>query len=178
MIRYPFNYYEKPPMTIPERKSKNDTWMGWHRIEDADGSPYMLRIWVGRLRLHVFHRGDHDPDCHDHPWDFWTFPLTPYVEEVLDLEIGEEPRRRRQLVRAFRLSHRPATHCHRVLGRYADTSEYDPEWPAWKPGPIVTLVWRSKPKRDWGFLKNRDGEWCWVAWKDYVFGGGKEGPCQ
>lgn len=34
-------------------------------------------------------------------------------------------------------------------------------------GRIVTLVWRSEPKRVWGFLKHRDGRWCWQAWKEY-----------
>src|SRR5690606_161477 len=52
--------------------------------EDDHATPYMTRYWIGRLRLHIFHRGDQDPDCHDHPWSFWTFPFTPYVEEVLE----------------------------------------------------------------------------------------------
>lgn len=47
----------------------------------------MTRAWFGRLRFHVFFRGDQDPDCHDHPWGFWTFPLRSYVEEVLEERI-------------------------------------------------------------------------------------------
>lgn len=174
-------------------------FLGWNTIFGRDGdhaTPYMTRIWIGRLRLHIFHRGDADPDCHDHPWDFWTFPLTPYVEEVVDLVVGQEPVRRRQVVSAWRWTFRPATHCHRVLGRYEGYAwcEEDDELaervsvrevnrnphldPTHHPGKIITLVWRSKPKRSWGFLKNRDGAWCWVAWKEYVFGGGKRGPCE
>src|SRR5690606_6991910 len=95
---------------------------GVQTIYGADGvSPYMTRAWIGRLRLHVFHRGDEDPDPHDHPWDFWTFPLTAYVEEVVEAAPGFTGlrQRRSRLVSAFRLHHRPAEHTHRVIGRYA-----------------------------------------------------------
>lgn len=63
---------------------------GFNRISGAmDGKEtiYMTRAWLGRLRFHIFHRGDQDPDCHDHPWGFWTFPLRSYVEEVLEERI-------------------------------------------------------------------------------------------
>lgn len=186
-------------------------------------TPYMTRFWIGRLKLHIFHRGDADPDCHDHPWDFWTFPLTPYVEEVArdegmvvegftddglrrpEIANGEHSYDKFiQVVPAFRWSFRPATHCHRVLGRWngrhirlAGYAFGDEDWPHYDsydamgdPKPvqdyypatdsrkIVTLVWVSPKKRDWGFLRNRDGKWCWIAWRDYVFNGGKEGPCE
>ena len=52
--------------------------------EDGKETVYMTRVWFGRLRFHIFFRGDQDPDCHDHPWGFWTFPLRSYVEEVLE----------------------------------------------------------------------------------------------
>lgn len=149
---------------------------------DHPETPYMTRIWLGRLRLHIFHRGDVDPDCHDHPWDFWTFPLNSYVEEVAVMvgqkgDYDENLRKRlehefgtyRQVVPAWRLTFRPAKHCHRVLG---------PERRHWLWGTkIVTLVWRGQARRAWGFLKNRDGRWCWQFWKDYVYGGGKDAPC-
>ena len=44
---------------------------------------YLLRVKLtpktrwGQLYLHIFHRGDQDRCPHDHPWDFWTFPLVP-----------------------------------------------------------------------------------------------------
>lgn len=116
---------------------------GFNRIygaEDGKETPYMTRLWVGRLRLHIFHRGDQDPDCHDHPWGFWTFPFRSYVEEVLHVQrdtvaepkllgyyegkpVYDDPEERpvryfrtRELVKAFRLHYRPATYRHRVLG--------------------------------------------------------------
>lgn len=196
-----------------KQTSSADRWWGKSVIygkEDEHATPYMTRYWIGRLRLHIFHRGDQDPDCHDHPWDFWTFPFTSYVEEVAlprreTIYPGKPdmpPRfyKHRQIVRAWRWSFRPATHTHRVLGRW--TGRWERPWPgrpvdsemvesyqsprrlriedepSFGPGPIVTLVWRSEDKRKWGFLKARDGKWCWVHWKSYVFGGGKSAPCE
>ncbi|PZQ95163.1 MAG: hypothetical protein DI533_20140 [Cereibacter sphaeroides] len=181
-------------------------FFGWkNRIYGRDNehsTVYMTRFWIGRLRLHVFWRGDYDPDWHDHPWGFWTFPLNSYVEEVVikdyDPATGMNVPRRiiKQVVPAFRLQYRPATHTHRVLGKFdghvtddfgfthrvsarqaADLSSdlfrfgYD------IIGKVVTVVWRGKDERKWGFLKNRDGRWCWVHWKEYVFRGGKDAPC-
>lgn len=85
-------------------------------------------------------------------------------------------RTRLQVVPAWRPNHRPATHTHRVLGHYAGFR--DKGVPAVDSRPIVTLVWRGKDERKWGFLKHRDGRWCWVHWKSYVFGGGKSAPCE
>lgn len=170
-------------------KSKNDRLLGHHLIMDTGGSPYMRRLWIGRLRLHIFYRGDNDPDPHDHPWDFWTFPLTPYVEEVTkiirdtiaDGQPAPAPRyySTLEVVPAWRWTFRPAEHCHRVLGRWnGDGRGHRNAYPGFAAGKIVTIVWRGRPRRKWGFLKNRDGKWCWVAWKEYVFGGGKSAPCE
>ena len=212
------------------KTSSAGRFMGFNRIAGVEGdheTNYMTRVWFGRLRLHIFHRGDNDPDCHDHPWDFWTFPLTPYVEEVAEpirdtmaeypvvekvhirndddgqpvyldhmtMATPDRPQRfykRRQIVPAWRWTFRPATHCHRVLGPWdgwmeQGTMRYLPAafttpLPNGRPtvgtGPIVTLVWRGKPRRKWGFLKDREGRWCWIGWKDYVFNGGKDAPCK
>lgn len=199
-----------------KKVARSNTWFGWNTIFGRDGdkgTPYMTRIWIGRLRLHIFHRGDSDPDPHDHPWDFWTFPLTSYVEEVAErltpfpapvVETPNGPRfaeikyaPRRQIVPAGRLNFRPATHCHRVLGSYSGNildplgcvvpcsasraadlpRSFEPYYDS-PSRKIITLVWRGAEGRKWGFLKNRDGRWCWIHWKEYVFGGGKEGPCQ
>lgn len=175
-------------------------WLGMNVIHGADGeheTPYMLRAWIGRLRLHLFYRGDADPDCHDHPWDFWTLPLTSYVEEVVTANAQGQRSTARRVVRRWRIHHRPAEHCHRVLGAWDGTYNYDIESldllpgesitnlqvsrPLLSPGvstnKIWTIVWRGNIRRKWGFLKNAEGQWCWVPWKDYVFGGGKTAPC-
>jgi len=165
-------------------------WLGMNVIHGADGeheTPYMLRAWIGRLRLHVFYRGDADPDCHDHPWDFWTLPLTSYVEEVVTANAQGQRSTARRVVRRWRIHHRPAEHCHRVLGAWKGGEAIRPASPDGSvpcklvpvaaEGKIWTIVWRGGIRRKWGFLKNREGEWCWVPWKDYVFGGGKTAPC-
>jgi hypothetical protein len=171
--------------------------------EGGRRTPYLTRFWLGRLRLHVFHRGDADPDCHDHPWNFWTFPLTSYVEEVVrGLTIGEintgEFRAdnwnggrivERKIVPALRWSFRAAEHTHRVLGRFDEWATLELASagfiagsgrvaPQVKPGRIVTIVWLGRSRRKWGFLKNRDGRWCWMPWRDYVLGTGKHAPCE
>lgn len=173
----------------------SEPFFGFQTIYGVHGehsTPYLTRAWIGRLRLHIFHRGDADPDPHDHPWDFWTFPLTSYVEEetfrtsfYLDLNgQGDEPYVvERNVVKAFRLHYRPATYCHRVLGRWTGQyfERHSPPLisvPTWRLGKIVTIVWRGKGSRKWGFLRNRDGNWCWTPWREYVFGGGKHAPCE
>lgn len=147
-----------------------------HGDEEERRTPYMTRVWFGRLRFHIFHRGDADPDCHDHPWDFWTFPLTSYVEEVAEhvWMSGPLPMQyhlRRHVIRAFRLHYRPASHCHRVIGRWSGRGEET------QAGRIYTLVRRGRSNHHWGFLKNREGQWCWTPWRDYILGGGKTTPC-
>lgn len=174
----------------PKMSSAGRFW-GFNRITGSqDGTNqtlYMTRMWFGRLRFHIFHRGDQDPDCHDHPWGFWTFPLCSYVEEVLtpirDTITPGEPekptryQRRLEIVRAFRFHYRPATYRHRVLGLY-DPLIFTRQQKYFPAAIIPTFVWREKPSRKWGFTKERNGVWCWVPWKTYVFGGGKNAPCE
>ncbi|MER9278745.1 hypothetical protein [Mesorhizobium sp. M0522] len=168
-----------------------ERFLGFTTIYGAQGeheTPYLTRIWIGRLRMHIFHRGDADPDPHDHPWDFWTFPLTAYVEEVA-IKTPRSAVTFRQTVPAWRWSFRPAEHTHRVLGRYDLLATTEAALrafivgsgrvpPQYGPGKIITVVWQGRPRRKWGFLRNRDGAWCWTPWKDYVFAGGKHAPCE
>jgi hypothetical protein len=131
-----------------------------------DGSTiYMRKLMIGRFALHVFHRGDSDPDCHDHPWGFATFPLVSYDEEVLDPDTGT---RVVGTVRAFRVHRRPATYAHRVTGRSDG-----------RVGPIVTLVAMEKKSRNWGFHRQDErGRLCWMDWRTYLFDGGPTAMCE
>lgn len=191
---------------MSKNTSSRGKLLGRSTIYGKDGehaTPYMTRYWIGRLRLHVFHRPDADEDCHDHPWGFYTFPFTSYVEEVatpFDMPVqygvpevfGSTPEfaavpvsayrmekrwvRKLQVVKAFRLHYRSATHTHRVIGAYVNNGNnfvsFDPN------KKIYTLVWREALSREWGFLKNRDGKWCWVHFKDYIMGTGKSAACE
>lgn len=192
-----------------ERKritSSQDVWWGWHTIKSPDENgveiAYMTRVWIGRLRLHIFHRGDRDQDCHDHPWDFITFPLTSYVEEVLkEHKVEANPNgksaptffRTVQITKRFRFHYRPAEHAHRVLGAWSGHRFYAggivradgttaksflSDSPTVTPGKkIVTLVWATKVRRPWGFWKSTAHRWCWEPWRKYVFEGGRNAPC-
>tara|TARA_R110000796_G_scaffold41118_2_gene101486 strand:+ start:5046 stop:5621 length:576 start_codon:yes stop_codon:yes gene_type:complete len=185
-------------LTETQQKSSAGRLFGVSKIT-VDGVDYMTRIWVGRLRLHIFHRGEVGEDHHDHPWDFWTFPFTSYVEEVLEpiretlaytpdgtpiTDIKPRYYKRTQVVKAWRLHKRPAEHSHRVLGRAKRLGSgggfiHQFVHIGWRlvPGKIVTVVWQGGIRRKWGFTKNRDGKWCWVGWKQYTLEGGREAPC-
>lgn len=92
---------------------------------------YMTRIkalpklFGHRLMVHVFHRGDEDVSPHDHPFAFWTFPLTSYVEQVFDTNTG---RYRFQIVPRFRWSFRQAEHLHRVIGPASGFAQHLLDW--------------------------------------------------
>lgn len=127
-------------------------------------SPYLIRYRVWGIGLHIFYRGDADPDCHDHPFDFHTFPLTPYVEEVLTPSTGAKYA---QVVPALRWTFRPAEHTHRVLGRFSGLDEYSGyDSPQTDGRKIITIVIFHKRRREWGFWQNR----VWVHWKRYLYG--------
>lgn len=124
-------------------------WLGWAELIHGSGrhgerTLYLARVpltpmtpW-GQLLWHVFYRGDEDPDPHDHPWRFWTFPLQTYVEEVLQhdgtIVINA--------VQRWRWHFRDFTYTHRVVGPVKKG--------AW---PLHTLVWRGPyiKGRRWGF---------------------------
>lgn len=148
-----------------------ESFFGRHTIYGVDGehdTPYMTRYWIGRLRLHIFYRGDADPDPHDHPWWFITFPLTSYVEEIYEPLSGFRSQR---VVKRFRFHYRPAEFAHRVLGAWAGWSH------VMTPGQrIFTIVWRGSGQRKWGFWRTDCPKW--VPWKVYVSGGGKHAPCE
>lgn len=104
-------------------------------------------------RIHIFWRGDNDRAHHDHPNDFWTFPLIGYWEEVTDLE---RPDFFQVLyVKPWRLHFRPAEYRHRVLGRKLI--------PGWFNG-FITIVREMPARRSWGFYPR--GEF--VHWREYL----------
>jgi len=145
----------------------------------AGGEPYMTRVsFTDWLVLHVFHRGDQDPDPHDHRRAFITFPLRSYVEEVYFHRGHMAGRSDFRVVRAGRPHFRGKTFTHRVIGLWDGSRDHLTCKPATgaTDGEIVTLVWWLGRKRGtWGF-------WCWprtglwarrgfVDWRDYIHRG-------
>lgn len=132
--------------------------------EGQRSTVYMTRvIWCPQTRfgagyLHVFHREDVDRDPHDHPFDYWTLPINQgYWEHVYS------PKNCFRMVRvpAWRWSHRPAEHRHRVVR--TETGRW----------PLVTIVWRGPGRRKWGFWVRRfqgSPDRFWVYYRNYVYG--------
>lgn len=113
----------------------------------GNGGPYLTVYTLVRWRrlslcLHLFHRGDEDPDCHDHPFDFWSLILLGgYREHMHD---GHRVTRG-----PLSVCYRAAAHRHRVelLGKTC--------W---------TLILKRDVGREWGFW--RDG--VFVPWRQYI----------
>ena len=155
-MKLPFGLGDMYSRTITGSSDTKYRWnVGWRRKDKTE------------LRVHVFYRGDEDEDPHDHPWDFWTFPLTSYEEEVwLPTETHGVFTYKKQTVKAFRWHYRPATYLHRVV-----------PWEGSRK--IVTLIVASAPFRQWGFWKLVKG-YCesddstltqvrgFVYWRDYL----------
>lgn len=156
-------------------------------ITDPEGDVYLTKLTLPFLKqyeFHIFHRGDHDPDPHDHPWAFDTFPLVAYVEEVW--KAGTTVTR---IVSAGEWQHREAEHCHRVLEPHwhpfmtpdgthmvinrwnaAMPRSYVPWytrlcWAIFGPEKIITVIKKGEDVRNWGFRRS-DG--VWVPWREYI----------
>jgi len=168
------------------------------RIYGRDGqysTCYLTRVKLtpktrwGQLYFHFFHRGDNDRDFHDHPYDFWTFPLKTYYERVLDLKpYGyriREGRSARNAVEAFRWHFRPAEYAHIQEGaaryRWTTCERYDGSTAWWGreaifDGWTATFVWRKATRREWGFwtvaaahIYGHFKLYEWTSWRKYLF---------
>ena len=137
--------------------------------------PYKTDVQLGSLALHIFWRGDADPDPHDHQHDFWTFPLVGYLEYVL----GDQDEISLNEVKPYRLHARKAEYRHRVERRLDGKPMTEITFDVHKDGqtsivkplerrPIVTLVWRGRKRRDWGFWVRKEGAWEHVPWRAYI----------
>jgi len=159
---------------------------GKSKLHDpSTGLPYMTRWFIGNLRLHQMHRGDLQRDCHDHPWWFITFPLTPYVEEVLEYRDGRYFKEL-NIVKAWRFHFRKARYTHRILGPYYPKEALRDRYRWTGDGYLVmphpagdlgappaktmwTLVLRGRVRQKWGFWKVVEGarDGLWVKAKQY-----------
>lgn len=125
-----------------------DLWGGSTRMHTLPGGervPATSKFVVGHLRFHHFHRAT-DEDFHNHQFEFWTFPLQSYLEEVL-IPIASSMMppeqqlwaRHQQVVPAGRWSYRDTRTPHRILGPCAP----DGERYSWDERHIRTVIWRG-----------------------------------
>lgn len=156
----------KADLTKIEKASGNRV-VGWQTIYG-----YQSQVWLWRLRFHIFHKEDPGEAYHDHPWNFWTFPLTSYVEDVLNLKTGEI---KRQVVPRFRWSFRDAEHTHRIIGKHPGTWSLsgDTVWnekvePDADYGRIYTIVIRGPVRRAWNYVNVSLGKVHRIPWKAYL----------
>lgn len=115
--------------------------------------------------MNWFHRGDEDRDPHDHPWDFWTFPLRGYYEEHWEPDrVSQCWTHSIRWVAPFRWHWRSAEHLHRVLG---PNPRYEPDHPA----RILTLVRVGQRRRKWTFsVEDSDARYgrANIPWQRYL----------
>jgi len=106
----------------------------------------LLKIKFGSsevsICIHNFHRGDEDPDPHDHPFSFYSAVLIGGYREFTEdgTSIVRKP---------LSVAYRSATHRHRVepLTKHC--------W---------TICMKTKVDREWGFWK----QGIFVPWEDYI----------
>lgn len=145
--------------------------LGHRDVPHPDGGLYLRRFFLSprwfpiRVFLHCFYTPDPDRHLHDHPWDFWTLPLTSYEEELPENADG----RRFRMVSRRRLHFRSADYVHRVTGflrrPLRGVRRFEgPLLPV--SSPVWTFVFAKKARREWGFWV--DGRW--VHWRDYLTG--------
>lgn len=120
----------------------------WFVIQGRQSvGPYLTRFTLhrskwGRVYLHHFHRGDDDPDFHDHDFRF--------VSLILSGGYYEHTPRGTRWYGPGRVLYRPFRFCHRITLGTAR--------------PVWSLVFGGRTRGEWGFIK--DGKW--VHWKTYL----------
>ena len=123
-------------------------------IPHPDGGPYLRRYYLTpkwfpfrNVFLHQLFTPDPDRALHDHPWDFWTFPLSGYIErrrwdDLDEIDIGS--------TLSNQWHYRAAEYTHRIIHL-----ERTPTW---------TIMVTRKARREWGFWV----EGRWIHWRQYL----------
>jgi hypothetical protein len=146
-----------------------------------------LRLPWG-YRINIFWRGDAERDHHDHPNDFWTYPLKGYWERVsfplgegvllqtftdgTSKELGRLTDVRVdkvQWVKPFKRHYRDAEYRHVILGAHRELTTWWDELAGLPVGYVyqggfVSIVRESPNRRIWGFYP--DGKF--MYWKEYL----------
>lgn len=132
--------------------------LGSFRLErthlvDSEGAPYMRR-WLfrhpwGNVRLHCIMRSDSDRALHDHPFDFVSLILRgAYIEHRPMLARNPAGP---TVIRRYR------------AGQLNRCRAEDPHRLELREGPVWTLVFCGRKRREWGF----HAEEGWVHWREW-----------
>ena len=132
-------------------------WGYEHNTVRVDDRPYLsrwiLHFGIGSVRLHKFWRGDKARASHDHPFAYWTFPFTSYVEKAYDVNDPTHTVFKIKVVDRWRWTYRPAAHRHVVRGRSGGCCK--PWW---------TLMLTGKHNDDWYFYPEIGERVHWREW--------------
>ena len=153
------------------------------KIYGVDGlhtTPYLTRLRLLQsninrpffqhgIFLHKFHRGDLDMAFHDHPWDYWTFPLRTYYEDILDSNGKVILRWKMQ---GLRWHFRTMYHTHRL-----PPDAHYPWYSLVLPGPPRATTWgfylpKARADKLYPGLADpskRVGSFVWVSWSNYIY---------
>lgn len=126
--------------TLPKR-------FGYVEIAAPGQPPYLKRWYLWRskyfgVNLHHFLRPDIDPELHDHPWNFISFPLFGSYSEL----------------RVDGLLHRV-----RWFSRHRATDLHNVQILHRKKG-VWTLFFTGRKTRTWGFLTASG----WVSYEEFL----------
>jgi hypothetical protein len=100
--------------------------IGWKEINEEFTRYTLLTTRWGKVFLHQLYAPIWHPQCHDHPWDFWSIILWNGYLELMD---GREKR-----FNPGNILYRSAESTHNVITPY---------------GTSWSLVFVSKKRREW-----------------------------
>jgi hypothetical protein len=138
--------------------ASSDAWYGWTCLYG-----FFTQVWVWRLRLNIFHGPDPSLSFHDHAWSFCSFPLSSYVEDVLDTDTGYVTRK---VVSRFWPNAKRAAHTHRYVGRWS--GEMVDGKPTVVPGVVVTIALLGRGGRPWHHWRVHAGKVSRYHWRGYL----------
>lgn len=138
-------------------------WSVWRTMEIMDRT-HPDQVYLKRLRIiqtplfglyvHWIYLPDNDRDCHDHPWNFWSFVARGAYAEYVRTDPLEWPKQSHNVHQRFSLHRMTVEKAHKIT--YVE------------PGTITVLL-IGRRTRDWGFWTDKG----WVHWREYNTEAGK-----
>lgn len=135
---------------------------------NPDGSKYKAttRTTFLNMRFHIFHKTG-DKDFHTHTFEFWTFPLVGYREEILTLDSNGNIVPEMVDILPFRWTYKYPNIPHRVIG---PIEKRDGKWELkTKPdAKIITILRRGRCNSNGFFYVGTPNGYVKLTHKEYV----------